>query len=63
MTSYRIFYFDRLDSLFSTVDREFASDTEARAHVASTLPDGESGEIWCGARCLGRSGPEVDGGA
>jgi len=62
MALYRIFYFDPRNSLFSTVDCEYASDTEARARVASTLPPGESGEIWCGARCLGRIGPELDDG-
>jgi hypothetical protein len=59
MACCRIFYFDGLDRIFSTVDCTCATDAEARERVASTLPRGESGEIWCGAPCLGRIGQEA----
>jgi len=57
MASYRVFYFDQRDCFFSMVDCVFSNDEQARTQVARVLPPGESGEVWCGTRCLGRIGP------
>jgi len=54
MGYYRFFILDQDDNLLTGVDLRAETDEEALDWSNFVLQPGRTGELWCGARCIGR---------